>query len=81
MVSNTAKEINKVSINQPLTSNHLIPTDYFQNGLLHYLSTTPNNLIFFSRDSEKGLEANFPNVPLNGGVKAVAANETKTILP
>ena len=77
MVSNTAKEINKVSINQPLTSNHLIPTDYFQNGLLHYLSTTPNNLIFFSRDSEKGLEANFPNVPLNGGVKAVAANETK----
>ncbi len=77
MVSNAAKEINKVAVNQPLTNNYLIPTDYFQNGLLHYLGTTPNNLVFFTRDDAKGLIANFPNVPLSGGLKAAAASETK----
>lgn len=77
MVSNAAKEINKVAVNQPLTSSYLIPTDYFQNGLLHYLSTTPNNLVFFTRDNATGLVANYPNVPVSGGVKAVAASETK----
>ncbi len=77
MLSNVAKEINKIAINQPLNNSYLLPTDYFQNGLLHYLGTTPNNLVFFTRDNEKGLEANLPNVPLSEGVKAVAASETK----
>ena len=80
MVTNTAKEINKVAVNQPLTSNYLLPTDYFQNGLLHYLATTPNNLVFFTRDNSTGLVANFPNVPVSGGVKAVAASETKIFI-
>ena len=48
MVSNTAKEINKIDIKQSLTSNYLLPTDYFQNSQLHYLSTTPDNLVFFT---------------------------------
>ncbi len=77
MLSNAAKVINKIAINQPLNNSYLLPTDYFQNGLLHYLGTTPNNLVFFTRDNEKGLAANFPNVPINEGVKAVAASETK----
>jgi hypothetical protein len=77
LVGSTAKEINKVVVGQPLTSKYLVPTDYFQNGRLHYLATTYNNLVFLTRDNEAGLVATSPNIPVSGGVKAVAASETK----
>ncbi len=57
-----------------------MPTDYFQNGRLHYLATTFNSLVFLTRDNEAGLMATFPNIPVSGGIKTVTTNETKIFI-
>lgn len=77
LLSNGAKEINKIPLGQPLTSAYLLPTDYFQNGTLHYLATTADKLLFFTRENKTGLIANYADIDFNGSIKAVAASETK----
>lgn len=77
LLSNTAKEINTIPLGQTINTNYLLPTDYFQDGLLHYLTTTPSNLVVLSRDNTQGIIASSPELSLDGGVKALAANETK----
>jgi hypothetical protein len=77
LLSNAAKEINKIPLSQPLTSAYLLPTDYFQNGNLHYLGTTADKLLFFSRENQKGLIANYAEINFSGSIRAVAASETK----
>ena len=77
LLGNNAKEINKININQVFNSGYLLPTDYFQDGLLHHVSTTPDNLVVFSRNAATGLSASEPNLSVSGGIKALAASETK----
>ncbi len=77
LLSNSAKEINTIPLSQPLTSAYLLPTDYFQNGALHYLGTTADKLLFFTRESQKGLMANYAEIDFSGSIRAVAASETK----
>ena len=77
LLSNTAKEINTIPLGQVINTNYLLPTDYFQDGLLHYLTTTPSDLVVLSRDNTQGIIAISPELSLDGGVKALASNETK----
>lgn len=77
LISNNAKEINSIALGQEIATNYLLPTDYFQDGLLHYLSTTPSDLVVLSRDAVQGIVASKPELDLVGGVKALAASETK----
>lgn len=77
LLSNSAKEINKIPLSQPLTSAYLLPTDYFQNGTLHYLATTADKLLFFTRENPTGLVANYADINFSGSIRAVAASETK----
>jgi hypothetical protein len=77
LLSSTAKEINTIPLGQAINTNYLLPTDYFQDGLLHYLSTTPSDLVVLSRDNTQGIIAISPELSLDGGVKALASNETK----
>lgn len=77
LLDSKAKEINKVPINEPISSSYFLPTDYFQDGLLHYVAKTPNNLVVLSRNVSTGLMANAPELPTIGEIKALAASETK----
>lgn len=77
LLSNAAKEVNQIPLSQPLTSAYLLPTDYFQNGTLHYLATTADKLLFFTRENETGLVANYADIDFSGSIRAVAASETK----
>lgn len=77
LLSNLAKEINEIPLGQPLTSAYLLPTDYFQNGTLHYLATTADKLLFFTRENQAGLVANYADIDFSGSIRAVAASETK----
>ncbi|UTA68952.1 hypothetical protein [Emticicia sp. 21SJ11W-3] len=77
LVSSSATEVNKVPLGQAITSPYLLPTDYFQNGTLHYLATTPGQLVFFSRENQKGLVANYADIQFKGEIKAVTSSETK----
>jgi len=77
LLSNTAKEVNTIPLSQPLTSAYLLPTDYFQNGTLHYLATTADKLLFFTRENQMGLVANYADIDFSGSIRAVAASETK----
>ena len=77
LLSSSAKEINKVPLGQAITSSYLLPTDYFQNGTLHYLATTANQLLFFTRNNQTGLVANYADIDFKGAIKAVTSSETK----
>ncbi|MFD2522852.1 hypothetical protein [Emticicia soli] len=77
LLSNAAKEVNTIPLSQPLTSAYLLPTDYFQNGTLHYLATTADKLLFFTRENQTGLVANYADIDFSGSIRAVAASETK----
>ena len=77
LLSSASKEINKVPLGQAITSSYLLPTDYFQNGTLHYLATTTNQLLFFTRDNQTGLVANYADIEFKGAIKAVTSSETK----
>lgn len=77
LLSNAAKEVNQIPLSQPLTSAYLLPTDYFQNGTLHYLATTADKLLFFTRENQTGLVANYADIDFSGSIRAVAASETK----
>jgi hypothetical protein len=44
---------------------------------LHYVTTTPDNLIVLSRNNKDGLAANSPNLSIEGEIKALATSETK----
>lgn len=77
LLSNAAKEVNTIPLSQPLTSAYLLPTDYFQNGTLHYLATTADKLLFFTRENQTGLVANYADIAFSGSIRAVAASETK----
>jgi hypothetical protein len=77
LLSNNAKEINKIPINQPINTSYLLPTDYFQNGLLQYVTNSPNDLVVLSRDAQKGITASAPELSLQGNIKSLAVNEIK----
>jgi len=44
---------------------------------LHYLATTADKLLFFTRENETGLVANYADIDFSGSIRAVAASETK----
>jgi hypothetical protein len=71
LLNNKAQIIDRDTISQQLYGS-ITPTDYFQNGLTQYLINSPNYLYVFKRDMQEGLQAYIPNVPVVGGIRAVA---------
>ncbi len=77
LLSNQAKLINSIVGNVSLNLDYLLPTDYFQNGLLQYLSNYQNKVLVFSRDIQKGLIISESSFPFQSAISAISASETK----
>jgi hypothetical protein len=76
LLNNKAQIIDRDTISQRLHGS-MYATDYFQNGLTQYLVNSPNYLYVFKRDMQEGLQAYIPNVPVVGGIRAVAVEGKK----
>ncbi len=77
LVSNQAKLINEIPTSILFNLDYLLPTDYFQNGLLQYLTKDQNKVLIIGRDYQKGLTLHESSFPFDSNIVGLSSSETK----